>query len=139
MNTVLLLITLNLVMIEENGSRRQEPAQLLYSDHMLMLGLVRADTIEIYRVDQKDIYKGAIIIRVSTLNCRGFLRIYVREHIDRGGAPQIRGSVYFFKYCDHEPVDRMFSIDRDRSVYLVKKLQAKRKKESRRKLRTKHP
>jgi hypothetical protein len=125
--TIVLLITLNMVMVQENGVKTQVPAQLMYSVDSPILYLLFMDTVEAYNIEQSNMYKHTTIIRVSNKECRGFLRIYVSQNEYRG-EKKTTGAVYFFKYCGNDPVDRLFEVNPDACYALIKKLEKQRKK-----------
>lgn len=133
--TLVLLITLNMVLIQENGVKREIPSQLMYSKYEPIMYLLLPDTVETYTIEQIDVYRRVVIVRVSSTECRGFVRIYTNA-VKRRGIDMDVGAVYFFKYCGSDPVDRLFTVDPDLCYSLVKKLDDRKKKECRKKNKT---
>lgn len=122
--TILLLITLNLVMTEENGKRVNLPAQVIYYDNESTLQLNVRDSIEIYHIDQRSTFKGSIVFRLSSIDCVGYMEINTSTTPDG----KLKGSVWFYKYCNHQMIERRFSVDTTTSYYLAKQIQKKRKR-----------
>lgn len=127
LTTFFFYVTLNLVMNEENGVKVRVPAQIQYAIEYPVLYLRMVDTTEVYVVEQVNYHKGAVIMRLSGIDCKGFIRIVTHnEHSHMGR--RVLGHIWFYKVCDHELIDRRFTIDNDRCFALVKRIQKQRRK-----------
>lgn len=110
-------------MISEDRIATNTPAQIVYYDNYPSLHLNLLDTIEAYSIDQVTEFSGSTLIRVSSEDCTGYLRINLS--VDRKGDPS--GTVWFYKYCNHKFTERKFVIDPKRCFKLVEKRRKKNK------------
>lgn len=122
---ILLLITLNLVMTEENGKRVNLPAQVIYYDTESILQLNVRDSIELYHIDQRTKFKSSIVFRLSSIDCVGYMEINTSS-LDG----KLKGSVWFYKYCNHQMIERRFSVDTTASYYLAKQIQKRKRRKN---------
>lgn len=120
--TLFILVSLNLVMTEENGLKMNIPAQLVYDSDHPILKLHFIDTVEYYKVEKISKHGGGTIIRFSKDDVRGFIRIITTSH-----AKNASGSVWFYMYKNHKYTDRKFIIDSNKCYTLVKKHKKKTK------------
>lgn len=123
--TILLLITLNLVMTEENGKRVNLPAQVIYYDNESTLQVNVRDSIEVYHIDQRTKFKNSTVFRLSSMDCVGYMEINTSS-LDG----KLKGSVWFYKYCNHQMIERRFSVDTTASYYLTKQIQKRKRRKN---------
>lgn len=119
--TLFILVTLNLVMIEENGNKVNVPAQLVYDSDHPILQLHFLDTVERYNVEKISKFRGGTIIRFSKNETKGFIRV-----VSSGVARDLSGQVWFYMYKNHKYTDRKFIIDSNKCYSLVKKNKKKK-------------
>lgn len=123
--TILLLITLNLVMTEENGKRVNLPAQVIYYDNESILQLSVRDSVEVYHIDQRTKFRNSTVFRLSSIDCVGYMEINTSS-LDG----KLKGSVWFYKYCNHKMIERRFSVDTIASYYLAKQIQKRKRRKN---------